>query len=211
MADEDDRSGGTRSAGGVELLVESVVRGWSTTSSGVFGGVCGRVVVGGGPRRCVGAVGGPVGFRFWRFGRIVPPRAPSRCRHNRAIARESPGASGVPVRTILPGRRFPFWAGPAAAVRERRRSGEGGWCVTFGCAPAPARPGRGVIAPFRGGRGERDGRGGCGGGPARSGVHGPARGGETPAGIAAAPEYSTAREYRGSGPPANRDPSRSES
>ena len=123
MADEDDRSGGTRSAGGVELLVESVVRGWSTTSSGVFGGVCGRVVVGGGPRRCVGAVGGPVGFRFWRFGRIVPPRAPSRCRHNRAIARESPGASGVPVRTILPGRRFPFWAGPAAAVRERRRSG----------------------------------------------------------------------------------------
>ena len=103
------------------------------------------------------------------------------------------------------GRAPPQRSGSVAGV------GEGGWCVTFGCAPAPARPGDGVIAPFRGERGKRDGRGGCGGGPARSGVHGPARGGEAPAGIAAAPEDSTAREYQGSGPPANRDPSRSES
>ena len=211
MADEDDRSGGARSAGGVELLVESVVRGWSTTSSGVFGGVCGRVVVGGGPRRCVGRSAVPSDSDSGVLGgsfRPAPHRVAATAAQSRGNRQAHPGCRcerSSRDAVSRSGRAPPQRSGSVAGV------GEGGWCVTFGCAPAPARPGRGVIAPFRGGRGERDGRGGCGGGPARSGVHGPARGGEAPAGIAAAPEDSTAREYRGSGPPANRDPSRSES
>ena len=43
--------------------------------------------------------------------------------------------------------------GCVGVVRGLGGTEKGGWCVTFGCSPASARPGDGVIAPFRGGRG----------------------------------------------------------
>ena len=57
----------------------------------------------------------PIGFRFWRSGRIVPPRTPPHRRRNRGIMRKSPSASGVPARTILPERHIPPRAGSAGA------------------------------------------------------------------------------------------------
>ena len=44
--------------------------------------------------------------RKWRFGRIVPPRAPPHRGQNRAIMRMSSSASEMPARTILPERHF---------------------------------------------------------------------------------------------------------
>ena len=58
----------------------------------------------------------PIGFRFWRSGRIVPPRTPPHRRRNRGIMRKSPSASGVLARTILPERHIPPRAGSAGAV-----------------------------------------------------------------------------------------------
>ena len=67
----------------------------------------------------------------WRSGRIVPPRTRSRCRRNRGITRKSPGASEVPVRTILPERQNQVPPGfPAPAARSAG-------CPT-GAWPAPA-------------------------------------------------------------------------
>ena len=43
--------------------------------------------------------------------------------------------------------------GPAVVVVGVGGAQKGGWRISFGCAAAPARPGNGVIAPFRGGRG----------------------------------------------------------
>ena len=54
----------------------------------------------------------------------------------------------------------------------RRRTGKGGRRVTSGCATTPARPGNGVIAPLRGGRGA-DARVGIRPGPAGPGGPGP--------------------------------------
>ena len=94
-------------------------------SSGVSGGVLGRVVVGVGPRGRAGAPpptpgasgrsATPIGFRFWRSGRIVPPRTSPHRRRNRGIMRKSPSASGVLARTILPERHFPPQTGSAGA------------------------------------------------------------------------------------------------
>ena len=83
------------------------------------------MVVGVGPRGRAGAPpptpgasgrsADPIGFRFWRSGRIVPPRTPPHRRRNRGIMRKSPSASGVLARTILPERHIPPRAGSAGA------------------------------------------------------------------------------------------------
>ena len=68
------------------------------------------------PRARRGGSADPIGFRFWRSGRIVPPRTPPHRRRNRGIMRKSLSASGVPARTILPERHIPPRAGSAGAV-----------------------------------------------------------------------------------------------
>ena len=67
------------------------------------------------PERVGGGSADPIGFRFWRSGRIVPPRTPPHRRRNRGIMRKSLSASGVPARTILPERHIPPRAGSAGA------------------------------------------------------------------------------------------------
>ena len=65
----------------------------------------------------VGLGSSPAGLvrgRKWRPGRIVPLRTRPCCHQNRAITRKLPDASGVPTRTILPGRQN---RGPAGSAR----------------------------------------------------------------------------------------------
>ena len=98
----------------------------------------------------------PIGFRFWRSGRIVPPRTPPHRRRNRGIMRKSPSASGVPARTILPERHLPPPGGLRGSLLRLMgpRDPCGGSGRGDAARPHPERPAGG---PRRRGPGRRRG------------------------------------------------------